>query len=81
MSRLISDLGIIHHLQKALNDLEITVATEIQEEVIPVIIDQKEDLVALAKTGTGKTAAFGLPLRNHLATLPATTAALHVHQL
>ena len=62
MSRLISDLGIIHHLQKALNDLEITVATEIQEEVIPVIIDQKEDLVALAKTGTGKTAAFGLPL-------------------
>ena len=62
MSRLISDLGIIHHLQKALNDFEITVTTEIQEEVIPVIIDQKEDLVALAKTGTGKTAAFGLPL-------------------
>ena len=62
MSRLISDLGIIKKLQNALKDLEITVATEIQEEVIPIILNQKEDLVALAKTGTGKTAAFGLPL-------------------
>lgn len=62
MSRLVSDLGIIHQLQKALADLEITVATDIQEQVIPVILDQNEDLVALAKTGTGKTAAFGLPL-------------------
>ena len=62
MSRLISDLGIIKILQNALTDLEITVATDIQEQVIPVILDQTEDLVALAKTGTGKTAAFGLPL-------------------
>ena len=62
MSRLISDLGIIKKLQSALTDLEITVATDIQEQVIPVILDQTEDLVALAKTGTGKTAAFGLPL-------------------
>src|SRR5690606_20897684 len=62
MSRLISDLGIIKKLQNALIDLEITVATDIQEQVIPVILDQTEDLVALAKTGTGKTAAFGLPL-------------------
>ena len=62
MSRLISDLGIIKSLQKALADLEITVATDIQEQVIPVILDGTEDLVALAKTGSGKTAAFGLPL-------------------
>lgn len=62
MSRLISDLGIIKTLQKALADLEITVATDIQEQVIPVILDGTEDLVALAKTGSGKTAAFGLPL-------------------
>ena len=62
MSRLISDLGIIKKLQNALTDLEIKVATDIQEQVIPVILDQTEDLVALAKTGTGKTAAFGLPL-------------------
>ena len=62
MSRLISDLGITKILQNALTDLQITVATDIQEQVIPVILDQTEDLVALAKTGTGKTAAFGLPL-------------------
>lgn len=62
MSRLISDLGIIKTLQKALADLEISVATDIQEQVIPVILDGNEDLVALAKTGSGKTAAFGLPL-------------------
>lgn len=62
MSRLISDLGIIKSLQKALADLEITVATDIQEQVIPVILDGTEDLVALAKTGSGKTAAFCLPL-------------------
>lgn len=62
MSRLIADLGIIHPLQKALKDLEITVATDIQDQVIPIILDETEDLVALAKTGTGKTAAFGLPL-------------------
>ena len=62
MSRLISDLGIIKKLQNALTDLEIRVATDIQEQVIPVILEQTEDLVALAKTGTGKTAAFGLPL-------------------
>ena len=62
MSRLISDLGIIKKLQNALTDLEISVATDIQEQVIPIILDEKEDLVALAKTGTGKTAAFGLPL-------------------
>ena len=62
MSRLISDLGILKKLQNALTDLEISVATDIQEQVIPIILDEKEDLVALAKTGTGKTAAFGLPL-------------------
>ncbi len=62
MSKRISELGINPLLQKALNDLEITVATAIQEQVIPIILNQTEDVVALAKTGTGKTAAFGLPL-------------------
>ena len=62
MSQHISDLGIIHQLQNALKDLEITVATDIQQQVIPIILNKSEDIVALAKTGTGKTAAFGLPL-------------------
>ena len=62
MSILLSDLGIQQQIQKALADLAITLATDIQEKVIPIILTQDEDIVALAKTGTGKTAAFGLPL-------------------
>lgn len=62
MSNLLSDLGIQQQIQKALADLAITLATDIQEKVIPIILTQDEDIVALSKTGTGKTAAFGLPL-------------------
>ena len=57
-----SDLGINEALQQSLSAIKITVPTAIQEQVIPVLLNQKEDVVALAKTGTGKTAAFGLPL-------------------
>jgi ATP-dependent RNA helicase DeaD len=62
MSKQFSDLGINNQLQQGLADLNIAIPTEIQEKVIPILLNQKEDLVALAKTGTGKTAAFGLPL-------------------
>ena len=62
MSKTFSDLGINNQLQQSLTDLQISVPTDIQEKTIPVILHQKEDVVALAKTGTGKTAAFGLPL-------------------
>ena len=50
MSRLISDLGLIYPLQNALKDLEITVSTDIQQQIIPIILNQTEDIVALAKT-------------------------------
>jgi ATP-dependent RNA helicase DeaD len=62
MSKSFSDLGINVQLQHGLADLKISVPTDIQEKTIPVVLNQKEDLVVLAKTGTGKTAAFGLPL-------------------
>lgn len=62
MSTSFLDLGIKESLQQVLNGLQITVPSTIQEKAIPVLLNQKEDLVALAKTGTGKTAAFGLPL-------------------
>jgi len=57
-----SDLGINEQLSKALSDLSISVPTEIQEKIIPQLLNHQNDVVALAKTGTGKTAAFGLPL-------------------
>ncbi|WP_339874018.1 DEAD/DEAH box helicase [Olleya marilimosa] len=62
MSQQFSSLGINAALQSALADLQITDPTDIQSKVIPVILNNTEDVVAVAKTGTGKTVAFGLPL-------------------
>ncbi|WP_179353868.1 DEAD/DEAH box helicase [Winogradskyella vidalii] len=62
MSKHFSALGINENSLKSLADLNISVPTDIQQKAIPVILQQKDDVVALAKTGTGKTAAFGLPL-------------------
>ena len=62
MSKPFSELGIHKQFISSLTDLKISVPTDIQEKAIPVILNQNEDVVALAKTGTGKTAAFGLPL-------------------
>lgn len=57
-----SDLGISKAYVKALKELNIVTPTEIQEAVIPTLLKTKTDLIGLAQTGTGKTAAFGLPL-------------------
>ena len=62
MSKQFSDLGINKKLQARLKDIDIVEPTEVQKKVIPFLLQRKKDLVALAKTGTGKTAAFGLPL-------------------
>ena len=62
MSKQFTDLGISTALLKALSELKITVPTEIQQKTIPLLLENKTDLVGLAKTGTGKTAAFGLPI-------------------
>jgi len=61
MSKQFADLGIQESIIKALYDLKIVVPTEIQQKAIPLLLSQT-DVVGLAKTGTGKTAAFGLPL-------------------
>ena len=55
-------LGIGKGFVKGLNELNIVTPTEIQKEVIPLLLSTKTDLVAQAQTGTGKTAAYGLPL-------------------
>lgn len=62
MSKSFSELGINTSLQKGIKDLGITKPTEVQNKTIPAILNQVEDLVVLSKTGTGKTAAYGLPL-------------------
>src|SRR5215204_4546890 len=55
-------LGLDAKLVQATNALGFTQPTPIQEQTIPVLLSGTKDLVGLAQTGTGKTAAFGLPL-------------------
>ncbi len=62
MSKYFIDLGISEEIVKALTDINFEIPTEIQSKAIPLILNETHDFVGLAKTGTGKTAAFGLPL-------------------
>ncbi len=55
-------LGLDARLVQATDALGFTTPTPIQEQAIPVLLSGQKDLVGLAQTGTGKTAAFGLPL-------------------
>lgn len=57
-----STLGIRHDIVNAITDLGFENPTPIQEQSIPVLLSGSNDFVGLAQTGTGKTAAFGLPL-------------------
>lgn len=57
-----SNLGISAPILKAITELKIVEATEIQQKIIPLLLADTTDIVGLAKTGTGKTAAFGLPI-------------------
>ncbi len=57
-----AELGISDAYIKGLKELNIVEPTEIQRAVIPMLLNTKTDLIGLAQTGTGKTAAFGLPM-------------------
>ncbi|MBW4888185.1 DEAD/DEAH box helicase [Mucilaginibacter sp. HMF5004] len=57
-----STLGIRHDIVNAISELGFENPTPIQEQSIPVLLTGSNDFVGLAQTGTGKTAAFGLPL-------------------
>lgn len=56
------ELGLEERLIKAISELGFVNPTTIQEKAIPVLLSGTKDLIGLAQTGTGKTAAFGLPL-------------------
>jgi ATP-dependent RNA helicase DeaD len=56
-----TELGLNEKLLKGVEDLGFTEPTTIQEKAIPVLLSGTKDLIGLAQTGTGKTAAFGLP--------------------
>ena len=61
-------LGVKKGFVKSLKELKITTPTEIQEKAIPKLIKSKTDFIGLAQTGTGKTAAFGLPVLHQIDT-------------
>ncbi len=68
--------GINPLIIKAIKELGFEKPTPIQELTIPYLLDIKKDLVALAQTGTGKTAAFGLPILNQINTESGKTQVL-----
>ena len=59
------DLGIIDPILKALEAEGYTHPTPIQEQSIPILLNRK-DLLGCAQTGTGKTAAFSIPIIQHI---------------
>mgnify|MGYP005839942139 CR=1 FL=1 len=56
------ELGVSPEIRRAIEEMGYEQPMPVQEEVIPYLLGENNDVVALAQTGTGKTAAFGLPL-------------------
>ena len=70
------DLGLNDDLLRAITDLGFTKPSEVQEKAIPILLESETDLVALAQTGTGKTAAFGFPMLEKIDVDSRTTQGL-----
>ncbi|MDX9919401.1 MAG: DEAD/DEAH box helicase [Paludibacter sp.] len=71
-----NDLDIIEPILKALNDKGYKTPTLIQEKAIPMVLQHK-DLLGLAQTGTGKTAAFAIPIIQHIYNSPKAVGKKH----
>ncbi len=56
------ELGVCADILRAITEIGYEAPMPVQEEVIPLLLNENTDIVALAQTGTGKTAAFGLPI-------------------
>jgi ATP-dependent RNA helicase DeaD len=69
-------LGLNEDLLNAISDLGFETPSEIQQKAIPVLLEEERDLVALAQTGTGKTAAFGFPMLQKIDINSRTTQGL-----
>ncbi|MDB4752727.1 DEAD/DEAH box helicase [Winogradskyella sp.] len=70
------ELGLNQDLLNAVADLGFTKPSEVQEKAIPTLLAEERDLVALAQTGTGKTAAFGFPMLQKINVDSRTTQGL-----
>ena len=56
------ELGVCREIRQSIEEMGFVQPMPVQEEVIPFLLDGRQDVIALAQTGTGKTAAFGIPL-------------------
>jgi ATP-dependent RNA helicase DeaD len=60
------ELGVCQEIRRAIEEMGFVQPMPVQEAVIPSLLESRQDTIALAQTGTGKTAAFGLPLLQRL---------------
>ena len=70
------ELGVCEQIRKAIEELGFEHPMPVQEAVIPYLLGNENDVIALAQTGTGKTAAFGIPLLERIDTTQRYTQAL-----
>ncbi|MCH2488846.1 MAG: DEAD/DEAH box helicase [Flavobacteriales bacterium] len=69
-------LGLDENLLQAVTDMGFESPSEVQEKTIPILLDRETDMVSLAQTGTGKTAAFGFPMLQKINVDSRTTQGL-----
>lgn len=62
MTKTFSELGVCDEILKSIEEIGYVAPMPVQEQVIPYLLGNNNDVVALAQTGTGKTAAYGLPI-------------------
>lgn len=70
------ELGVVEEIRHAIEELGFVNPMPVQEEVIPYLLGSRNDVIALAQTGTGKTAAFGIPLLQRIDTSRNETQAI-----
>ncbi len=64
------ELGVCEGIRRAIEEMGFVQPMPVQEEVIPYLLGNRNDVIALAQTGTGKTAAFGIPVLQRIADIP-----------
>ena len=64
------ELGVCEEIRHAIEEMGFVQPMPVQEEVIPYLLGNQNDVIALAQTGTGKTAAFGIPVLQRIAEMP-----------
>ncbi len=65
--RTFEELGVCEEIRRAIEEMGFVQPMPVQEKVIPTLLESRRDTIALAQTGTGKTAAFGIPLLQRIA--------------